>query len=87
MMGLMTEHATVGRWVDSYELAWRTPGTEGLAALFAANATYLHSPYEEPVVGDSARRCALHERLTTARKQPSMIWIRHSRPPKAGEGG
>ncbi len=56
MMGLMTDRATVGRWVDGYELAWRTPGTEGLATLFAANATYLHSPYEEPVVGLDAIR-------------------------------
>jgi ketosteroid isomerase-like protein len=41
----------VQRWVAGYELAWRTPGTDGLAALFTPDATYLHSPYEEPIVG------------------------------------
>ena len=45
-----------GRWVADYELAWRTPGTERLAALFTADATYLHSPYEQHVVGLEAIR-------------------------------
>lgn len=47
----MTDHALVRRWVEGYELAWRTTGTDGLSALFTADATYLHSPYEQPVVG------------------------------------
>ena len=57
-MGLMTDRAMVAaRWVTVYELAWRTPGTKGLAALFTADASYLHSPYEQPVVGlDAIRR-------------------------------
>lgn len=38
-------------WIDQYERAWRTPGTEGLAQLFTSDATYLQSPYAEPVVG------------------------------------
>lgn len=37
--------------MDGYESAWRTPGTHGLATLFSEDATYLHSPYAEPVVG------------------------------------
>jgi ketosteroid isomerase-like protein len=53
---LMTDHATVKRWVAGYELAWRTTRTDGLAALFTADATYLHSPYEQPVVGLHAIR-------------------------------
>jgi ketosteroid isomerase-like protein len=56
MMGLVTDHATVRRWVAGYELAWRTTRTDGLAALFTADATYLHSPYEQPVVGLHAIR-------------------------------
>ena len=53
----MTDRALVSRWLASYEVAWRTPGTEGLAGIFAGQATYRHSPYEEPVVGlDSIRR-------------------------------
>lgn len=47
----MTDRTAVREWVVAYERAWRTPGTHGLFALFAADATYLHSPYEKPVVG------------------------------------
>jgi uncharacterized protein (TIGR02246 family) len=47
----MADRSAVRRWVAEYEVAWRTPGTEGLAGLFTVDATYLHSPYEEPVVG------------------------------------
>jgi mannose-6-phosphate isomerase-like protein (cupin superfamily) len=38
-------------WVDDYERAWRSPGTEALAQVFAEDATYLHSPYSEPTRG------------------------------------
>jgi hypothetical protein len=41
----------VDRWVAGYEQAWRTEGTDGLAALFADHALYYRSPYHEPVVG------------------------------------
>jgi ketosteroid isomerase-like protein len=41
----------VTRWVAAYEAAWRTPGTEPLAALFTDDASYRMSPYEEPVTG------------------------------------
>ena len=34
-----------------YERAWRTRGTDLLAELFTADATYLQGPYESPVVG------------------------------------
>jgi mannose-6-phosphate isomerase-like protein (cupin superfamily) len=44
------------RWVDGYERAWRSPGTEALAELFAADASYLQSPYAEPHVGLDAIR-------------------------------
>lgn len=47
----MTDRATVSRWVSDYEAAWRAPGTDRLAALFSGDATYLHSPYEVPIVG------------------------------------
>ena len=53
----MTDRLAVHGWVERYERAWRTPGTEGLEALFTADASYLLSPYEEPVVGlDAIRR-------------------------------
>jgi ketosteroid isomerase-like protein len=52
----MTDHATVRQWVAGYERAWRTTSTDGLAGLFTTDATYLHSPYEQPVVGLPAIR-------------------------------
>jgi hypothetical protein len=47
----VTDRTAVHRWIAGYELAWRTSGTDGLSALFSTDATYAHSPYEEPVVG------------------------------------
>jgi len=41
----------VEQWVERYEQLWRTPGTEGLADLFDAAATYLPSPWARPHVG------------------------------------
>ena len=52
----MTDRAAVRRWVAKYEHAWRTPGSDELSSLFTADATYLHSPYEEPVEGHEAIR-------------------------------
>jgi ketosteroid isomerase-like protein len=48
---MMADRESVQRWVDGYVTAWRTAGTDGLTALFTDDATYLHSPYAEPVVG------------------------------------
>jgi ketosteroid isomerase-like protein len=50
-MATMTDRASVRRWVEEYERAWRMPGTARISSLFTVDATYLHSPYEEPVVG------------------------------------
>jgi ketosteroid isomerase-like protein len=50
----MTDRTAVERWIAGYERAWRTSGTDGLSALFATDAIYLHSPYEDPVVGIDA---------------------------------
>src|SRR3954451_3609616 len=35
-------------WLDRYERAWRTPGTDVLAELFTEDATYSTAPYEDP---------------------------------------
>jgi uncharacterized protein (TIGR02246 family) len=44
-------------WVERYESAWRSPGTEALAGLFTEDATYSTAPYEEPHRGlDAIRR-------------------------------
>ena len=47
----MTDRATVLRWLAGYEAAWRAPGTEALASLFTTEASYLQSPYAQPVTG------------------------------------
>ncbi len=44
----------VHRWIDAYERAWRTPGTEPLASLFTDDATYSMQPYAEPARGLAA---------------------------------
>jgi ketosteroid isomerase-like protein len=63
MMATVTDRAAVRSWVEGYERAWRTPGTDEISALFTPDATYLHSPYEEPVVGlDAIRRMWDEER-------------------------
>ena len=41
-------------WVEGYERAWRTAGTDGLGDLFTDDAEYLGSPYDVPVVGLAA---------------------------------
>ena len=41
------ERARLSTWIDAYERAWRTPGTDWLAYLFTADATYSMGPFEE----------------------------------------
>jgi ketosteroid isomerase-like protein len=48
------DRSDVERWVESYERAWRTAGTGGLAELFSPDASYLPSPWETPVEGLAA---------------------------------
>jgi len=45
------EHNDVLGWVRMYEAAWRTPGTDRLAGVFTEDASYLVSPWEQPVQG------------------------------------
>jgi hypothetical protein len=47
----MIDRAGVEAWIDAYERAWRTAGTASLAGLFAEEATYRMSPYEQPACG------------------------------------
>jgi ketosteroid isomerase-like protein len=59
MVGFATMRgvASSGRardWVDRYERAWRTPGTDGLAALFTDDAAYVPEPFAEPIRGLAA---------------------------------
>jgi SnoaL-like domain len=43
--------ARAAAWVAAYERAWRSPGTERLGELFAADATYSPGPFEPTVRG------------------------------------
>jgi ketosteroid isomerase-like protein len=47
----MTDRQQVSQWLAEYEAAWRTPGIAVLAQLFADDAGYQPSPYEQPLVG------------------------------------
>jgi ketosteroid isomerase-like protein len=59
----MTDRVMARQWLAAYEAAWRTPGTEGLAEIFTDDASYLQSPYDEPVAGlDAIRRMWDEER-------------------------
>jgi uncharacterized protein (TIGR02246 family) len=41
------DRAGLDEWIAAYERAWRTPGTESVAELFAEDATYSMDPYGE----------------------------------------
>ncbi len=41
----------VARWLEGYEEAWRTPGSDRLAELFTPDVSYTTSPWADPVVG------------------------------------
>jgi hypothetical protein len=57
------DRTDVTRWIESYERAWRSPGTDQLAVVFAPEVTYRTSPWEEPVKGlDELARLWEHER-------------------------
>jgi ketosteroid isomerase-like protein len=45
---------TVTAWLARYERAWRSPGTDQLAGVFADDARYLEEPYAQPRVGLAA---------------------------------
>jgi SnoaL-like domain len=45
------DSTAVQQWVGHYERLWRTPGTELLAELFVSDATYLPSPWAQPIEG------------------------------------
>lgn len=48
------ERDDFARWIDGYERAWRTPGTELLVELFASDATYVAAPFDPPLQGRAA---------------------------------
>jgi hypothetical protein len=62
-MRRVIDRALVNEWLTGYEAAWRAPGTGGLTGLFTSDATYLKSPYEQPITGlDAIKRMWEEER-------------------------
>ncbi len=47
----MTDRESFEAWIAAYERAWRTAGTGLLTELFAEDASYRMSPYEQPARG------------------------------------
>jgi uncharacterized protein (TIGR02246 family) len=45
------DRAALLAWIAAYERAWRSPGVEALAELFAEDAVYLPAPFDEPLRG------------------------------------
>jgi uncharacterized protein (TIGR02246 family) len=50
----MADRRTFEQWIADYERAWRSPGTEMLAGLFADDATYSAAPFEDTLAGRAA---------------------------------
>lgn len=48
------DRASFATWIERYEEAWRSPGTEALAGLFTESATYRTTPFEAPFEGIEA---------------------------------
>jgi ketosteroid isomerase-like protein len=58
------DRAALQSWIELYERAWRSPGTDLLGELFAPDATYSMAPFEEP-----QRGLAAIERLWEAERE------------------
>jgi ketosteroid isomerase-like protein len=68
------DRTALRRWVESYERAWRTPGTDSLAELFAPDATYSMAPFEE----DHRGLDAIAELWEAEREGPDEIFTMES---------
>ncbi len=47
----MSDDESVRLWVDRYEEAWRSAGTDSLSELFSETVAYVPSPWSEPIRG------------------------------------
>ena len=50
------DRAGLAAWVQAYERAWRTAGTDALSELFTTDATYSMAPFEDAYRGRGAIR-------------------------------
>ena len=67
------ERGDLERWIRDYEAAWRAPGNDAVADLFAGDATYLTHPYAAPVAGLEAIR-RLWDREREPGERFDMTW-------------
>jgi hypothetical protein len=64
------ERARLSTWIDAYERAWRTPGTDWLAYLFTPDAIYSMGPFEETQHGLDA----ISELWERERESPAEVF-------------
>jgi uncharacterized protein (TIGR02246 family) len=50
----VSDSTRLKEWLERYERAWRSPGTDALAELFTQDASYSTAPYEKPHRGLAA---------------------------------
>jgi ketosteroid isomerase-like protein len=69
-------------WVARYEAAWRAWGTDLLAGLFTADATYRPAPFADPVRG----LAAIRKMWEAEREGPDEVFIMLAEPVAASDG-
>ncbi len=47
----MIDTTAIDRWLEAYQVAWRTDAPEDIAALFAPDARYFTAPFRTPKAG------------------------------------
>jgi hypothetical protein len=70
----MPDRSQLGDWVERYERAWRTPGTDAAAELFSAGALYFPSPIKEPLRGLEAIQPFWDRERTSPDEPFEMDW-------------
>jgi ketosteroid isomerase-like protein len=70
----VVDRAAVADWVETYERAWRTAGTDLLAILFTDDASYSMDPYRESVRGRDAISSLWERERTSAEESFTMTW-------------
>jgi hypothetical protein len=68
------ERVALERWNERYERLWRTAGTDGLSELFTADATYLPSPWSQPISGLDALAVFWEEERDGPDEQFTLTW-------------
>ena len=54
MTGHPMSRDAFGSWLDAYGHAWETKDSQAFARLFAEDATYQVTPFEDPMLGRTA---------------------------------